>query len=61
MERAGKVAPKCMNGHGQMALTADQKGRPIPYEPGVDHSTAFVAYECRVCGYREFLDTTLAP
>ena len=42
---------------GPMALAADQKGRPIPVEPGVDHGSAFVAYECSVCAYREFHDS----
>jgi|KBSMisStaDraftv2_1062788.scaffolds.fasta_scaffold2923634_1 hypothetical protein len=61
MAGAGKVAPDCTNGHGPMALAADQKGHPIPYEPGVDHGSSFVAYECRVCAYREFHDSTVAP
>ena len=58
---AGKTAPECTNGHGPMALGADQTGRPIPVEPGVDYGSAFVAYECSVCAYREFHDSTIAP
>ena len=60
MAGAGKVVPECTNGHGPMALAADQKGHPIPVEPGVDHGSAFVAYECSVCAYREFHDGTVA-
>ena len=61
MAGAGKLAPECTNGHGPMSLAADQEGRPIPYEPGVDHASAFVAYECRACSYREFHDSTVGP
>ncbi len=60
MAGAGKVVPECSNGHRPMALAADQKGRPIPVEPGVDHGSAFVAYECSVCAYREFHDSAAA-
>ena len=56
-----KAVPECMNGHGPMSLATDQNGRPMPYEPGVDHATAFLGYECRVCSYREFLDGGGAP
>ena len=59
MAGAGKF-PECTNGHGPMALAADQKGRPIPLEPGIDHGSAFVAYECGVCAYREFHDSAAA-
>ena len=61
MAGAGTVAPDCMNGHGPMALAADQKGRPVPVEPGVDHGSAFLAYVCRVCAYREFRACVVAP
>ena len=59
MAGAGKAAPECTNGHGPMSLAADQEGRPIPVEPGVDHGSVFVAYGCSVCSYREFHDSTV--
>jgi len=61
MAGAGKIGPDCMNGHGPMTLAADQSERPIPVDPGVDHASAFVAYECQVCAYREFHDSTMEP
>ena len=58
---ARRAAPQCTNGHGPMAVAADQSGRPIPVVPGVDHGSAFIVYECRVCAYREFHDSRLRP
>ena len=51
--------PECKNGHGPMSIATDPSGRTIQYEPGIDRATAFVAYECDVCAYREFRDSAV--
>jgi len=61
MAKAAKLAPECKNGHGPLILSTAQDGHPIPYAPGVDRGFAFVAYQCSVCGYREFHARVVAP
>jgi len=59
MADAGKEAPECKAGHGSMRIAVDQNGRPTLYAAGVDHSSAFIIYQCAVCSYVEVHDSVL--